>query len=201
MANRMNQNRVVGLLGFCVVVNDVAFASALIKRVDKGVNVDRKRVYSTGFSNGSVLTWKLGCELRDQIAAIAPVAAYLPDSGKCASVNRPLSVAITAGTGDTIIGWDGVLEGEPRKFFLKPTIRDVIARVRAADACPEPPVVSVGAQIISEVASDCSKGSGVEMYAVRGLDHRWPGGLPNTVAQHGIDTTANNWRFLSAHTL
>src|SRR4051812_5775513 len=58
-------------------VDDVAFVRALVDEVARRYPVDRKRVYATGFSNGGMLTYRLGCELGDVFAAIAPVAGAL----------------------------------------------------------------------------------------------------------------------------
>jgi poly(3-hydroxybutyrate) depolymerase len=38
-------------------------------------NIDKDRIYVTGWSNGGFMTWRLVCELGDQIRAAAPFAA------------------------------------------------------------------------------------------------------------------------------
>ncbi len=58
-------------------VDDVAFVRALLDAVSAEVCVDPKRAYATGFSNGGLLSHRLGCELSDRIAAVAPVGGGL----------------------------------------------------------------------------------------------------------------------------
>ncbi len=38
-------------------------------------NIDPERIYVTGWSNGGFMTWRLVCELGDQIRAAVPFAA------------------------------------------------------------------------------------------------------------------------------
>src|SRR5690349_18796236 len=54
-------------------VDDVGLVGAILDRLETEMCVDTARIYSTGFSNGGFLSHRLGCELSDRIAAIAPV--------------------------------------------------------------------------------------------------------------------------------
>ncbi len=55
-------------------VDDVAFTRALLDDLAEVANVDPKRVYATGMSNGAIMCYRLALQLSDRIAAIAPVA-------------------------------------------------------------------------------------------------------------------------------
>jgi polyhydroxybutyrate depolymerase len=55
-------------------VDDVAFTRALLDDLAEVANVDPKRVYATGMSNGAIMCYRLASQLSDRIAAIAPVA-------------------------------------------------------------------------------------------------------------------------------
>ena len=46
-------------------VDDVGFTRALIDDLAGKVNLDRKRVYATGFSNGAIMVYRLACDLAD----------------------------------------------------------------------------------------------------------------------------------------
>ena len=74
-------------------IDDVGFISALIDFMIKDYNIDPKRVYVTGMSNGAIMAYRLACELSDKITAIAPVDGNIPYllSSKCAP-SRPVSV-------------------------------------------------------------------------------------------------------------
>jgi polyhydroxybutyrate depolymerase len=54
-------------------IDDVGFISALIDSLINDYNIDPKRVYVTGISNGAIMSYRLACELSDKITAIAPV--------------------------------------------------------------------------------------------------------------------------------
>ncbi len=53
---------------------DVQFVVDLLDALEKQLCIDKKRIYSAGFSNGGMLSNRLACELSDRIAAIGPVA-------------------------------------------------------------------------------------------------------------------------------
>lgn len=62
--------------------NDIPHTRSFINAVVKRVCADPRRVYLTGFSNGAGFAYRAGCELRDQVAAIAPVSgSYHPLAG------------------------------------------------------------------------------------------------------------------------
>jgi polyhydroxybutyrate depolymerase len=76
-------------------IDDIGFISALIEHFEKQYNIDIKRVYATGISNGAMMSFRLGCELSEKMAAIAPVAGSMPENlpTRC-SPSRSISVLI-----------------------------------------------------------------------------------------------------------
>ena len=81
--------------------SDVAFIAALLDALALEYNFDAKRVHATGISNGGTMSFRLGCELSNRIAAIATVAANMPAAIAAAcSPARPLPVAMFSGTAD-----------------------------------------------------------------------------------------------------
>jgi len=55
-------------------VNDVKFISTLIDNISNRFNVNKKRVYVTGMSNGGMMAYRLASELPDKIAAVGIVS-------------------------------------------------------------------------------------------------------------------------------
>ncbi len=92
-------------------INDLQFFKAMIDEFEDRFDIDRRKVYATGFSNGGHMAFKLALEMPDQIAAIAPIAANLPvDSNlDCRKSGQPVSVALFNGTRDPINPYDGGL--------------------------------------------------------------------------------------------
>ena len=69
--------------GFCCgyavehSIDDVGFIGALIEHLQEELVIDASRIYVTGFCNGAALTYRIGAELSDIVAAIAPVAGSI----------------------------------------------------------------------------------------------------------------------------
>jgi len=58
-------------------IDDVSFISKMIDETLKHYPLDPARIYATGFSNGGQMSYRLGCELSEKIAAIAPVSGQI----------------------------------------------------------------------------------------------------------------------------
>ena len=98
-------------------VDDVACTRALLDDLAKVVNVDPKRVYATGMSNGAIMSYRLASELSDRIAAIAPVGG--PMGTETCSPKRPVSVIHFHGKDDEFAPFKGGkgkgVPGRPRR--------------------------------------------------------------------------------------
>ncbi len=65
-----------GANGFAAAqgIDDVEFTRRLIDHVSSARAVDANRIFATGLSNGAMMAQRLGLDLADRIAAVAPVA-------------------------------------------------------------------------------------------------------------------------------
>jgi sugar lactone lactonase YvrE/predicted esterase len=79
---------------------DVRFVDALVKEISARYQVDERRIYATGFSDGAAFCYLLLTMRPERFAAFAPVAIYPPPSLKWARVPRP--VQITHGIADPV---------------------------------------------------------------------------------------------------
>lgn len=87
--------------------DDSAYLSALITDIEAAYDIDAKRVYVMGHSNGGFMSYRMACEHSDQIAAIASLAgAMWSDTTKCAPTH-PVSVVQIHGTSDSTIAYTG----------------------------------------------------------------------------------------------
>jgi polyhydroxybutyrate depolymerase len=99
-------------------VDDVAYLTGLVDDISAAYNVDAKRVFVVGHSNGGFMAYRLACEAADKIAAVVSVAgATYATAGDCAP-SRPVSVLQVHGTADDTIlyaggGFDGGGPGYP----------------------------------------------------------------------------------------
>src|SRR5260370_26596224 len=59
-------------------LDDVALIRAIFDAVGSHVNIDRGRVFTTGFSNGGYLSYRLACDAADLFVAPAPGSRGAP---------------------------------------------------------------------------------------------------------------------------
>jgi polyhydroxybutyrate depolymerase len=166
----------------------VDFISQMISRLEAKFPIDKSRIFVVGVSAGSVMAYRLACDLSSQIAAVASVAgAMLPDD---CSPGRPVSVLEMHGTADC---WRG---GCPHPELLG--VDALIQRWRTIDGCSSNPTTSHGG-ITTTSLWHCRAGSVVQLDAIAGGHHNWFGcSTPpcNPVAGEPDATTAI-WNFFS----
>jgi polyhydroxybutyrate depolymerase len=198
-----------------VGADDVGFVRSLIADLSRRYPIDRKRVYATGFSNGGSFAQYLGCNLADEIAAIAPVSGYLPRAvvDTCHPA-RPISVLQIGGTSDPVEPFGG---GEVKIGYIDRgsvlSAQETVDVWKANATCSgAPAIVAVppappldGTSIVTTTYGGCTGGAGVQLDMVFGGGHTWPGGpqyLPATVigpASAQLDASRAIVTFFLAH--
>ena len=160
-------------------VDDVGFARELIAALKRRYAIDPKRVFATGLSNGGMMAYRLGCELSDQIAAIAPVAAAL-NTESC-TPQQPVSAVIFHGTADQYVLFDGGLNNKrfpgAKPRVDKPVQHAYTTWTRITQCRPAPPM-RLDTQVVKTACTDGTHGTEVVLYAIEGQGHAWPGGRP-----------------------
>jgi polyhydroxybutyrate depolymerase len=175
-------------------VDDVGFTAAMLDDLARTLCLDPKRIYSTGFSNGGMFSYRLACELGDRIAAIAPVAASSVYAG--CSPTRAVPVLAMHGTDDPV---NPFVNGEGSAEIW-----------RDLDGCTGDAVETfANGDTTCRTWETCAGGAEVTFCTVQGGGHTWPGGdVPESyiILQLGHTTTYLNatdaiWEFFSAHPL
>jgi polyhydroxybutyrate depolymerase len=160
--------------------DDIIFIRQIIGGLKATDGVDPDRVYVTGHSRGGMMTYRLGCELSDTIAAIAPVSGNMAMASGSADVpcrlTEPVSVLAIHGTADGTIP----MAGGKVDIMFSP-MADVIARWRSLDGCSEPPTVAVDG-VATTTAWACSGGSAVSTRIIDGGCHCWPADASGLIA-------------------
>lgn len=80
-------------------MKDINFITNIINEMYKRHNIDRNRVYLSGFSMGGMMTYYAMTKIADKIAAFAPVSGY-PMSGPNTASSRPVPIFHVHGTTD-----------------------------------------------------------------------------------------------------
>lgn len=88
-------------------VDDSAYITAVIAEVKSTHNVDPKRVFLIGHSNGAFMSFRMACDHADEIAAIVSLegATWL-DPSRC-HPSEPVAILAVHGTGDRTIEYAG----------------------------------------------------------------------------------------------
>jgi len=190
--------------------NDVGFITAMLGDLSARFNVDKRRVFVAGFSNGASMSFRIGAELSHRIAAIAPVA------GACwlkpVMLERPVPMLYITGTADPL----NLIEGGVPKLATgasdnvrakpKPPVRESILKwAKAIDSPMTPASVSDANGVRTEIYGPGRGGAEVVYITVEGLGHTWAGGkslLPEIMVggtSDKINATDVIWDFFQKH--
>jgi len=176
--------------------DDVGFVNELINRLEQEYKIDTKRIYITGFSAGAHMTYLLGAELSDRIAAIAPVAGSIGSkaNGKTYYVpepSQPLSVIAFCGTADFTYRGFGVPRFSPKATTL--SVAESVAFWVRFDGCATIPQneTSSDGNVTKSVYPGGKNGTEVVLYTLVGRGHDWPTYL--------IKATDIIWDFFKSH--
>ncbi|MGB7539397.1 MAG: PHB depolymerase family esterase [Anaerolineales bacterium] len=170
-------------------VDEPAFIRAILADVGRMATIDPKRIYATGFSNGALLSYRLGCEMSDTFAAIAPVAGIL--SQNPCQPDQPVSVIHIHGDGDVSVPFGGGGTNPSTGLPFPSVDRGIAAWVRLDGCVDSPEREQLGIVAHTKYAS-CRTGSAVELYVVKGLGHAWP---PPSI----LPASKVIWEFFAAH--
>ncbi len=185
-------------------IDDVGFMRALIDKLVQTYPVDTARIYATGMSNGGMMTHRLGIELSDRLAAIAPVVATVfGDEQKPA---HPVSALMINGMLDQHVPHAGgapggrgadAWDGSP----TRPTLEQAAFWAKA-DGCTGSPVEDDDSRR-SMWRYRCPSGRAVELVLVKDNGHAWPGGQPGNrrgdIPSSVLNATDAIWEFFKAH--
>jgi polyhydroxybutyrate depolymerase len=106
LANPRVWNIGVGLWGDDrLKIDDQMFILDLLAEVQRTHNIDARRIYATGHSNGGIFCFKLAMAYPERWAAIAPVAASLP--ALTGSLRRTVPTYAVFGSEDKIVPVQG----------------------------------------------------------------------------------------------
>ena len=206
-SRRWRKKRLIWNSGHCCgkamheKVDDVGFISALIDKLVKERPIDPKKVYVTGMSNGGMMSHRLGIELSDKIAAIAPVVATV--FGDELKPTQTVSALMINGVLDTSVPVDG---GTPGGRFAsswdgkaaKPSQAQA-AFWAQTNRCDKP--LEQDQSGFRHVRYTCPSGKAVELYLIKDMGHAWPGGRRGFWLGDKPSDTLNAtdviWRFFS----
>ncbi len=179
-------------------VDDVNFVPALIAHLKHIRNVNPRRVYVAGVSNGGFLVQRLACESSFHIAAFTSVVASFPSQlqDSC-HPQAPIPMLMINGTADEKVPWQGghLFYGS---ILSVPGTIDFWQR---QNNCQPSARVTDRKRDRVEIARypKCEGGAEVELVTLKGVGHVWPrGGSGPTQLLNGSEEI---WSFFQRHSL
>jgi polyhydroxybutyrate depolymerase len=171
---------------FGVPVDDVAYLTSLLTEIGTRYNVDAKRIYFVGHSNGAFMSYRMACDQAGKVAAIASLAGGMwLDTSKC-KPTEPVSVLEMHGTADEVVLWDGgstsndviweggTIDGGGLYPGVTTTVGDWVAYdgcSATASSSQSDPGVFTQATTVTDYASGCRRGTDVELWTIEGGSH------------------------------
>jgi polyhydroxybutyrate depolymerase len=160
-------------------VDDVGFISALIDTLKARYDIDMKRVYSCGYSNGAIMTFKLACQLGHRFAAGASVSGVLIDPvASNVNLNHSFPILMCHGTDDQTINYNG--GPEPMNWSVEQTLNFFIQNnncLITPHTILIPDTCTTDYCIIQKTSyTDCADSVQVVLYKVIYGGHSWPQG-------------------------
>ena len=186
-------------------VDDVDFIRKLIDEVSARYPVDPHRVYATGMSNGAMMTHRLGIELSDRLAAIAPVVGTLfGDEDK--PTNAVPALMINGMLDENVPHDGGAPGGRGARSWDGTPAKPALAQLQfwsAANGCSSKPIEQDESHWLVWRGA-CPAGHETVLYLIKDNGHAWPGGEPGSKRGDTPSTAMNAtdviWDFFKVHT-
>jgi poly(3-hydroxybutyrate) depolymerase len=80
---------------------DIEFLRAMLDHFNSTLCIDQKRIFSTGFSYGGMMSFAIGCAMADVFRAIAPMSGA--NYSGCERSGLPIAVWMAHGDADDVV--------------------------------------------------------------------------------------------------
>ncbi len=159
-------------------IDDSAYLAAIIEHVEAAYNVDPKRIFLAGHSNGGFMSYRMACDHADKVAAIASLAGATFADVEACTPSEPVSVLQIHGTVDETIEFAGAdIVGN-----VYPSAATTVETWAGYNGCASTPPVPgdveldlenqvEGAETITAAFADCPAGIDVELWTINGGPH------------------------------
>jgi len=181
-------------------IDDVGFIDTLIKKLSAEYNIDQRKIFATGISNGGMMSYRLASDLANKIAAVAPVAATMVIKTNC-NPPRPVPIIHFHSFNDTNVPYNGGV-GSGVSGHYNPPLDSVFNVWMNVNSCVQRDTVKNDQKYLLVKWSNCNNNSEIHFYMTRDGGHSWPGGekyLPGDEPSRVINADDLMWEFFQAH--
>ena len=177
-------------------VDDVQFVRDMIEDVASKINIDRSRIFTSGFSGGARMSSRLACELSDVLAAAGLVAGLQYPDG-CTPV-RAIPLIVFHAMDDSVNQYAVSSNSRP---YWRMGVETALDKWRQANSCL---LTNEKTQISGVVAlftwSSCNRSGQIYFYQAEQGGHTWPGSSARG-ANQDISASEFIFQFFSKHGL
>ncbi|MBK7889342.1 MAG: poly(3-hydroxybutyrate) depolymerase [Bdellovibrionales bacterium] len=160
-------------------VDDVGFIKQVVTNVREQLNIDEKKIYAAGISNGAMMSYRLACEMSDVFSGIAAVAGT-DNTVKCPQGAAVSILHIHAQNDDHVLfaGGAGEKAFKDRSLISEfVSVPKTVEKWVSRNGCKAPPkriLEKDGAYC--DRYSGCKANSSVQLCVTATGGHSWPGG-------------------------
>lgn len=181
-------------------VDDVGYLRGLISEISADYNVDRRRVFVIGHSNGGFMAYRLACEAAPEIAAVVSIAGATWDAPDRCAPSTPVSILEIHGNQDLDVLYPGGSNQAPRGTSPPyPGAEQTVKTWASYDGCEATRVAAGTADLDSSLPGPesvvsrheaCPAGVDVELWTIDGGSH---------IPTFSTSFPGSLWRWLAAH--
>ncbi len=162
--------------------NDIGFIDTLIKKTISDYNVDDKRIYIAGHSNGAMMAYRLAKTLPDKFAAVACVSGPMIDNDP--APKSPVAIMHIHGDNDMVVPHTGTTQYGFQMNAVDETLKNWI---KWNDCSTVPAVLKYDKRI---TGLQWKGNAIVSLYLLHNHGHDWP-----TDKRCGWSATDHIWEF------
>lgn len=159
--------------------DDVKYIDHLLSDLSAWVQIDTRRLYATGFSNGGMMCYRLALEMPHRFAAIAPISGTMAIRGVCEA--SPIPILHIHGTKDRIVPISGPNSLTPRNLDFM-SVNETLQfwrSINQSSTIPEvgwlPDTTRDRMRILQRVYLSEATGAEIRYIEIQGGGHWWPG--------------------------
>ncbi len=183
--------------------DDVLFINNLVDELSKKYNIDSKKIYLTGFSNGGLLTYKIATEAPEKFAAFAVVSGSIGGKIKkddpyfnLSKPKKAVPILIMHGKNDNLISYNGGFNQDQSATFT--SFKDSVDFwVRNNNATKIDTIENE--KFIEEKYETKNKLNSIEAYTIKDSGHAWFGSImeyKKVLSGKSVPATKIIWNFL-----
>ncbi len=157
--------------------DDVAFVKMMLEKIKSEYNIDPKKIYATGMSNGGLFSYRLACEMSDVFSGITAVAGT--DNTEVCNPVKPISILHIHAQNDDRVIFTGGAGFEKNKsqvtdFVSVPLTIAKWVKINQCEATPKRVFTIKGAYC--DEYTGCKDHVKVKLCVTETGMHSWPGG-------------------------